>query len=314
MDVSMRVMQQINVSTSLSLVRFLGASLDSVLSSLDMCVASVLVLFLSYLMGNHHTLSTLSRRLAILLILEKLKPLIVTAAEGDKIVHIRGLMLNTGVISLLAVVPPEWKKSQEAQTLVNSITYMYSDIFVFLAAWGDMHVAIFIACSAVSYFIQGIETESSIFTTTLDIISTALTSLVFEIIMRHIEYQYDAAILQWMLLFTLAHCIAIPAVHSTEDYMLYRMAGVFQGMIKSDHWLWCGFLFLFSRLLTSWIGLKSWATRVAILVTVNVAVSRMLLYIKTLAAFDTIITLKTSAIVIQFLMHELSALTFHSKH
>jgi hypothetical protein len=59
--------------------------------------------------------------------------------------------------------------------------------------------------------------------------------------------------------------------------------------------------------------LKSWATRVVILVAVNVAVSRMLMYIKTLAAYDTIITLKTSAIVIQFVMHELSSLTFSKR-
>jgi hypothetical protein len=139
------------------------------------------------------------------------------------------------------------------------------------------------------------------------------TTLVFEIIMRHIELQYDAALMQWLLLFTMAHCISIPAVHSTEDYMLYRIAGVFQRLIKTDHWLWCGFLFLLARMLTLWIGLKSWPTRVAILVAVNVAVSRMLLYIKALAAFDTIVTLKTSAIVIQFLMHELSALTFSKR-
>ena len=313
MDMSMRVMQQINVSTSLSLVRFLGVSLNGVLGSLDMCVASVLVLFLSFISGSKHTISTLSRRLAILLILEKLKPLIVNATEGDKIVHIRGLMINTGVVSILAVVPPEWKKSQEAQTLINSITYMYSDIFIFLAAWGDMHVALLISCSVASCYIECVKTESPILSSTLQIISMALTSLVFEIITRHVDNQYDTAIVQWLLLFTMAHSVAIPAVHSTEDYMLYRVAGVFQGLIKNDHWLWCGFLFLLVGILKSWIGLKSWATRVVILVTVNVAVSRMILYIKALAAFDTIVTLKTSAIVIQFVMHELSALTFSKR-
>ena len=96
MDIGMRVMQQINVSTSLSLVRFLGSNLDSMLSALDMCVASVLVLLLSYLVGSEHVLSTLSRRLAILMILEKLKPLIVTVSSGDNIIHIRGKSCHNG--------------------------------------------------------------------------------------------------------------------------------------------------------------------------------------------------------------------------
>ena len=313
MDIGMRVMQQINVSTSLSLVRFLGSNLDSMLSALDMCVASVLVLLLSYLVGSEHVLSTLSRRLAILMILEKLKPLIVTVSSGDNIIHIRGLMINTGVISILAVVPPAWKTSQEAQTLINSITYMYSDIFLFMASWTDAHIGLLVCCSALSYWMDEASAGSPIFSATLNILSTAFTSLVFEIITQHTQNQYDAAVIQWLLLFTMAHCIAIPAVHSTEDYMLFRVAGVFQGLISSDHWLWCGFFFLLSRLLMSWIGLKSWATRVVILVAVNVAVSRMLMYIKTLAAYDTIITLKTSAIVIQFVMHELSSLTFSKR-
>jgi hypothetical protein len=65
-----------------------------------------------------------------------------------------------------------------------------------------------------------------------------------------------------------------------------------------------------TRFLTQWIGLESWATRVVILVLVNVTVSVAISYIQKLAVYDTVVTLKTSALIIQFVLHEFSVLTF----
>ena len=306
----MRIMQQINISTSLSLVRFLSAGLNSTLSALDMCVASILVLLLSYVFGYSHIISTLSRRLAILLILEEIRPLIVSAASGETIVHIRGLMINTGVVSILAVLPQSFKETNEAQTLISSIMYMYSDIFLFLTVWGDIHITLVVVCCVLSYLINSDTQQSLIFSSTLDIISTGITSLVFTIALAHVERQRDVAVVQLLLMFTVAHCASVPVIHRIEDYMLYRIASILQKFIVGDHWLWCGFFLLLTRILTSWIGLGSWATRVTILVLVNVVVASLILYIQTLAVYDTIVTLKASALIIQFLLHEFSVLTF----
>ena len=309
----MRVMQQINITTSLTLVRFLSTGLDSIMTTLDTCIMSVLVLIISYITGSEHILSNLSRRLAILLILEEFRPLLLNTASGEQIIHIRGLMVNTGVISILAVVPPAWKESQEAQVLTSSVMYMYADIFVFLTSWTDLHVALLVVSVVTSYFINMVSTSgspSSIFNATLQIISTALTSLVLNIMTLHIERRSDAALLHLLLLFTLAHCSSLPVIHRTEDYMLYKIALIFQSYIVSDPWLWCGFFLLLTRFLTQWIGLESWATRVVILVLVNVTVSVAISYIQKLAVYDTVVTLKTSALIIQFVLHEFSVLTF----
>ena len=304
MDVGLRVMQLINISTSLTLVRFLSEGLDPMLSSLDMCVSSVLVLALS--MGSTHVISTLSRRLAILLILEKIKPFIVTSDVFD----IQRIMVNAGVISIIAVVPPALKESQEAQTLISSIVFMYSDILLFLVGFRDMHLAILIVSLVASCLLSTYDVNASIFSTTVQIVSIGLVSLTITIIMEHVEREQDAAVMQLLLMFTVIHCVSMPEVSSVEDYLLYRVAGIMQRNITSDPWLWCGFLLLLSKVLAWWIGLRSWATRITILVLVNLAVALMIDYIKKLAIFDTIVTLKTSALVIQFMLHELSSLTF----
>jgi hypothetical protein len=313
MDIGMRVMQQINISTSLTLVRFLSVGLNPVMSMLDTCIMSLLVLMVSYVTGSKHILNTLSRRLAILLILEESRPLLLETASGQRTVHIRGLMVNTGVISILAVVPPSWKQSQEAQVLISSIMFMYADILLFLTAWGDLHLGLLVASLVFSYLINVFSSKgpsNTILYTSLQIVSTALSSLVLKIITMHIERRSDAAVLQLVLLFTLAHCVTIPVIHQSEDYMLYKISLILQGFITSDPWLWCGFLLLLSRFLAQWIGLEAWATRIAILVLVNITVAMTITYIQRLAVYDTIVTLKSSALIVQFVLHELSVLTF----
>jgi len=313
MDIGMRVMQQINISTSLTLVRFLSVGLNPVMSMLDTCIMSLLVLMVSYVTGSKHILNTLSRRLAILLILEESRPLLLETASGQRTVHIRGLMVNTGVISILAVVPPSWKQSHEAQVLISSIMFMYADILLFLTAWGDLHLGLLVASLVFSYLINVFSSNgpsNTILYTSLQIVSTALSSLVLKIITMHLEQRSDAAVLQLVLLFTLAHCVTIPVIHQSEDYMLYKISLILQGFITSDPWLWCGFLLLLSRFLAQWIGLEAWATRIAILVLVNITVAMTITYIQRLAVYDTIVTLKSSALIVQFVLHELSVLTF----
>jgi len=264
------------------------------------------VLVLALTMNSDHVISTLSRRLSILLILEKVKPFIVTENFFD----IQRIMVNMGIISVLAVVPPALKQSQEAQTLISAIVFMYSDILLFLVAFPDMHLALLVVSFVVSCLLSRFEVDTSIFSTTVQITSIGLVSLAIAIIMEHVEREQDAAVVQLLLMFTVLHCVSIPSVSSVEDYLLYRVAGILQKNITSDAWLWCGFLLLLSKVLSWWIGLRSWATRITILVLVNLVVALMIGYIKTLAIFDTIVTLKTSALVIQFVMHELSSLTF----
>jgi len=267
----------------------------------------------SYVSGSQYTISTLSRRLAVLLILEEFRPLLVETVSGQRFFHIRSLMVNTGVISILAVVPPSWKESQDAQVLISSIMYMYADIFQVLATWGDFHLCLLVVSAVASHLINTVSISgpvNSIINTSLQIISTAITSLVLYIITLHIEKKSDAAIIHLILLFTIVHCISIPAIHRSEDYMLYKIALILQGFVVSDELLWCGFLLLLSQFLTQWVGLEFWATRVNILILVNIAVSQAIVYIQRLAVYDTIVTLKSSALVIQFVLHEFCVLTF----
>lgn len=306
MDVGLRVMKQVQVSTSITLVRFLSTSMKDTMNPLDTCVFSFLVITCTYVLKHEYVLSPLSRRLAVLLALEKVRPLLASHIESGEVMRVHGLMVNAGFLSLVAVMPASWKEIEEVSTLVQSCIYLYSDIFDFALAYRTLHVSLLVSSFAFLAYTSTLTASSSMLKTTLDISAAAFTSLSLSIIEANLDPLQETAIIQFGLIFIAFEFTHIPGLESMEDYMIYSVAGIIKKFIKSDPWYWCGILFIAMQVLSSWLTIKSTIVRVLLLLIINVAVSKTLDYISRLAVYDTIITLKTSALVIQFLIHEVS--------
>jgi hypothetical protein len=307
MDVSLRVLNKVQISTSITIARFLSTSLKDTMSPLQICVFSALVLMVTYIFKHEYVLSPLSRRLAALLVLEKLRPMLGEHIDDGMIFHVHGLMVNAGFLSLLSVVPASIQKTDEGSLLVQSITYLYSDIFGFLVQHKNMH-ATYLAVGLFGIaFLSRLDVKMShMFSTSIEIVSVSLTYLVLAILQSFGDSLSETAVLQTLLVFTLLHFAHLPGMDSVEDYLVYSVALSLQGMVKSDAWYWVGILFILMQALSAWLTIKSMAVQVLLLVVVNLAVAQTLVYIRQLAIYDTIITLKTSALVLQFVVHELS--------
>jgi len=304
MDIGLRVMKQVQVSTSLTLVRFLSTSLNDSMGPLDAIVLSALVLAVTYVVGREYVLSPLSRRLAVLLMLEKIRPVLAQHINEGMIFHVHGLMVNAGFLSLLAVIPPSVKQSAEGSVLVQSFIYMYSDIFGFLAEDESLHLTLlcvsFVGLAYLSTF--GVD-HSKMTNTMAQVGSMSFTYLVLQILHNKHDSLTETSLLYVLLTFTLLHFLHLPGLQDVEDYMVYNVAGTVQSYIKSDPWYWCGMLFVVMQVMKAWLTLKSLATQVLVLVIANLAVQTTLTYIKQLAIYDTIVTLKTSALVMQFVVN-----------
>jgi len=314
MDIGMRVMKQVQVSTSITLVRFLSKSLHDMMNPLDMCMFSVLVLCVTYVVGNEYVLSPLSRRLAVLLMLEKLRPLLATHINDGVIFHVHGLMVNAGFLSIVAVVPPFIKESSEGSMLIQSFIYLYGDVFDFLAQDASLHITLLcLGFVALALFSKLDKKRSSVLDTTIQVGSIAVTYLLLTILQTKYDGLSETSVVQTALIFTLLHFFHLPGMEDVEDYMVYNIAGSVQSYIKSDPWYWCGVLLIVMQAVAAWLTMRSMASQVLLLVIVNLAVATTLTYIQRLAVYDTIITLKTSALVLQFIVHEMSRNLVSSK-
>ena len=308
MESGSSIMEQVHISTSLILVRFLSVQLRGSLSALETCVAYTLVIMLSHLMGPAHVICTLSIRLAVLLLLEELRPLV---SMGDD--YCMALMVGSGMLSLIAVIPPAFKASQEGRLMVSSVMYMYSDILSFVLAWNDMHATLLmLAAIASQWFSLELAKKdcSPIYREVLAICSMSVASVAIDIVVDFKSMQQDASILFFVLLMTLLHFIPVRLASGTEGYLLVRVASILQGSIDADSWLWCIFICLVACILQKWPGPDAWPTQVALLLFVNVAISSTLDYIQYLSMYDTLVTLKASALILQFVVHELALITF----
>jgi hypothetical protein len=307
MDIGMRVMKQVQVSTSITLVRFLSSSLQSHMSALETCILSFLVVAVTYVVGNEYVLSPLSRRLAVLLSLERVRPMLSEQIDDGRIFHVHGLMINAGFLSVVSVIPPALKQNAEVATLVQSVIYMYSDIFGFLADDASLTLSLLaVGIVALAFFSSLKVNIGSIFSTMKDVITTSLTYLILRVIQAQSDALTETAVLKIVLTFTMLHFVHVPGMEAVEDYMVYNIAGSIQSYIRADPWYWCLALGLLMRALAGWLSYGSMAVQVLLLVVVNVAVAATLTYIKQLAIYDTVITLKTSALVLQFVVSDLS--------
>lgn len=307
MDISVRIMKQVQVSTSITLVRFLSANLESSMSPLETCVFSFLVIAVTYVVGNEYVLSPLSRRLAVLLALEKVRPMLSSQIDDGRIFHVHGLMVNAGFLSLVSVVPPRIKQNEEVSMLLQSFIYMYSNIFGFLADDRDLSLSLLcVGFVALAWFTTLKLEMGSVLTTIKDIVTISLTYLVLQVIQARSDNLAETALLQILLTFTLLHYLHVPGMESVEDYLVFNIANSLQSYVKADPWYWCLGLGLLMRALAAWLSYEALAVQVLLLVVVNLAVAATLTYIRQLAIYDTVITLKTSALVLQFIVSDLS--------
>ena len=307
MDIGLRILNKVQVSTSITIARFLSVSLQETMSPLQICMLSALVLMVTYIVKHEYILSPLSRRLAVLLVLEKVRPLLGQHIDEGMIFHVHGLMVNAGFLSMLSVVPTSIQQTEEGSLLIQSIIYLYSDIFGFLAQHKNMHLTYLAAgLFGIAYLSTLPSNMSHMFKTSVDIVSISLTYLVLAILQTFPDALSETALLQTLLMFTLLHFAHLPGMESVEDYLVYSVALSLQALVKSDAWYWVGILFLLMQAVSAWLSIKSMAAQVLLLVVVNLAVAQSLVYIRQLAIYDTVITLKTSALVLQFVVHELS--------
>jgi hypothetical protein len=257
--------------------------------------------------GNEYVLSPLSRRLAVLLSLEKIRPMLSGQIDDGRIFYVHGLMINAGFLSLVSVVPPRLKQNAEVATLIQSFIYMYSDIFGFLADDRGFSLTLLCAGLVTLAFFNTMKYEvDSVLTTFKDVITISVTYMVLGIIQARTDGLTETALLKILLTFTVLHFLHMPGMENVEDYLVFSIANSAQSYIKSDPWYWCLTLAFLMRALAAWLSFGSLAVQVLLLVVVNLAVAATLTYIKQLAIYDTVITLKTSALVLQFIVSDLS--------
>jgi len=300
-------MEQVQISTTLILVRFLSVQLKSSLNSLETCVIYSLVIIMSHMMSPAHVLRTLSIRIGVLLLLEEFRPLVSMGHD-----YMMGLIVGVGMLSMVAVIPPALKSSQEGMLIVSSIMYMYADVLSFVLEWRDARATILTIGALISQWIslQLNKTDRSpIYRVVLEICSMSIASVVIDIFVDIESMQPDASILFFIMLMTILHFIPVQLASGTEGYLLVRIASTLQNSITSDELLWCVFLCLLARALQVWPGPNAWPSQITILLLVNVIISSMLDYIRHLSMYDTIVTLKASALILQFIVHELASIT-----
>lgn len=312
MDIGVRIMKQVQVSTSITLVRFLSTSLQSSMSPLETCVFSFLVIAVTYVIGSEYVLSPLSRRLAVLLALEKVRPMLSGQIDDGRIFHVHGLMVNAGFLSLVAVVPPRLKKNEEVATLMQAFIYMYSDIFGFLVDERGLGVSLLcVGVAGLAYAKTLGDQLDSVVSTFKDVVTISIVYTILGVIQVRSDGLNETALLKALLTFTVLQFLHMPGMQTVEDYLVFGIAGSIQASIKTDPWYWCLGLAMLMRALAAWLSFGSLAVQVLLLVVVNLAVAATLTYIKQLAIYDTVITLKTSALVLQFVVSDLSRRLSH---
>ena len=114
--------------------------------------------------------------------------------------------------------------------------------------------------------------------------------------------QPDAMLLKMCVeLVMLGGALQMSVAESTYDFLLYNMASTREPVVRGE----VVPAFMLLLFLERFLGWGVWVTRVVLLVFVGLVVDIVLTYIAGLAATDTILTLKVSALVLQFLLHEI---------
>lgn len=300
MDTAGRVLSLVNVSTTLTIVRFLTMNLDDWVSPLDTCLYSLLVIMCSELWGPKYEILRLSKRIGLLVLVERIRPFATMWQGIDVFLQVQSVVVNVLVLVLVSLVP----MTEEGSTIVTSVVYMYSSMFDFLAAQSPM--AVLPICAVVIYWSSDQKHCSRLVGLMVEILGASAASLVIAILALPRHTCHDMRFLFIALVTTMAYGASrvLSVSRSTQDFLVYLIASEASSTLVG--WTWAGFMALAVAILRVWPGPKFWVTDCALVMLVNIIVREALRYIQFLAINDTFITLKTSALVIQFLIHELT--------
>ena len=288
-----RISHQMSMSTSLIIVRFLASNMSTFLSALDTCIMSFIIVCVVTLWGTKNAMSVLSRRLAVMLMVETVQPLLIRVIAVD--VHIQSLIVNVGVIVVLCCIPNGL--NEELEMLVTSMIYLYSRTLNFLLEWRREQLTILVCLVFMFRLNHRYTTQPRL----QQIISISTISTISDLVQLGDESSVENKVLRYSLFLIVLHVIATNTAHEVEDSLLYSYVSFVQYSLPANEpFLNIVFSALIAMFLTNTFGLRCWPTRVAYLCSSNIFVNSMLQYVRFLAVSDTIVTLKTSALVLQF--------------
>ena len=318
MDNTERILLQVNVATSLAVVRFLSQSLHPILSRMDTVLMSLLVIQCSFLYGHESVLIRLSRRVSLLLLVEMMRPLMTPVQGMDMFTHVRSIMTNVGILCLTALVPGAWRKTPEGSVVVNAIIYLYSNMLDFLAEYRDMQMSMLVLFTLAMWFIsreQSREGSTYLWSLGMEIVAVTVMSVILTLLQPATFANTDTRLVYLGLVITVVYAgsFFFDVAATTQDYLVFAVASEVESYVTSDWWIWALIMLGVLAGVRRWLGMKLWISQCVLIVWVNVIVTGALAYIRQLAVNDTIVTLKASALVIQFLLHE-AARRLHDDH
>lgn len=295
------LVQQISVSTSVTIARFLAHNLQSVMSTLDACVVSVMVIMASYTFGPKLQMSILSRRLAVLLLFHSIEPLLMTVVGVDP--HVQSLMINAGILVIISVVPPD--VSPELETIVTSVIYIYSDALAFLVGWRRERLSILVVLllffRVSVHVLQGRLQQIASYT-----LMTTVGSIVLD---NGSDVFMDEKLFRYSMFLIILHAVTTDITEQVENTCLLAYVNFVTVTFASESFVTVVCAFFVCVLCKRYIGIQAWPTRVCVLLGVNMLVQTTLAYMQRLAVNDTFVTLKTAALVVQFAIHVMGELS-----
>jgi len=335
-DASERILHMVDVAASMSVVRYLLRHMEKgmQLSPLDACLYSVAVIGFTQAMMNrvHFQLAALSRRISFLILVEKVRPFVVAwmrdeGRGGPASWEATGqAVISNGLILIMtALVPREIASTREGAIILTAIQYMYADVLsCVVRRWPDARMAALALGIEALHWLARQRFRSHLWAVLCDVGSAACVNLVVGLVVDMTAVEDGgggggARLLSLLLVTTMVYSVArfIGVAEAARDYFVFLVAsevpraflaapgGSGDDNSGEEGWVVLGCLATAATLFrTVWPGPRSWMSDCVLVAGVNVAVERVLGYIQRLAVNDTIITLKTSALVLQFMLHE----------
>ena len=318
MDNTERILLQVNVATSLAVVQFLSNSLHPIMGRYDTAMMSLLVIQISFLYGHDSVLIRMSRRVSLLLLVEMLRPLLAPQLGVSLFTHIRSVMTNVGIVCIAALVPRAWRETSEGAVIVNAVIYLYSDMLDFLAEYRDVQMSMLVVFTMGLWFVsleQRRTDTTYLWQMAMEIVAVTLMSVILTLLQPQGFATSDTRLIYLGLVITIVYAGSyfINVAATTQDYLVFAVAAEVELYVTSDWWIWALVLLAVLAAVRRWLGMRLWISQCALILWVDVIVKATLGYVQRLAVNDTIVTLKASALVIQFVLHEL-ARRMHDDH
>ncbi len=321
-EASQRIVYLVQVSTSMSIVRFLSTHLSDFMSQVDMIMYSILIIQISHIIRVDYTLLRLSRRLSYLLIIEKIRPLVITWHDSNMFLHAQSLMVNAMVIMAVSMVPENIANSSEGSVLVTAVTFMYSDVLNFVLGWRDVRLTVFVVSSVAVCLFDRFTPKSRSLTALSSVGSCISITVMYltltdwyrggdrvEVVNGRIGGGGETRTLLLVFITAMTYeCLVFAGVANyTRDYVIFLVASDISSVTRG--WVCAvavlGVLVAFQCVFP---GPRAWVTQCVLIVLINITVEMVLSYVEFLAVHDTFVTLKTSALVLQFVIHEMAIL------